>query len=260
MSLRELTYCDKDLTQNLVSAFRTTLLDKDKYMRLNAATALALLQQGGDKPFQVLEPFLADEDREVRRAIRYAMKEIGLPALPTLKRGLQHKSPLVRSTAANCLVDVFAEAQWKKQDVPQEIVSPLAAALEDTDADVVIQALRALSELGSQAHETIPEISKCVKYLNPDVRRSALIALGGFGPAAKAGLPAVKKALADRDVSVRCASVDALGKIAGKTALPLLEKALADDDEDVRRAWLRRSVRSTKIRPARCAPHQGPRR
>ncbi len=107
MSLRELTYSDKDLTKKIVPTFLAALIDKDKHIRLHAATAIAILQQGGDRPFKVLEPFLEDEDREIRSAISFAMKEIGLPALPTLQQGLQHKSPHMRSTAANCLVVVI---------------------------------------------------------------------------------------------------------------------------------------------------------
>jgi HEAT repeat protein len=177
LSLRQLTWLDKGLTKGVAPALLEVLSEKDKWIRLNAAGALAILGKGGDKPFQALEEFLGDEDKVIHEEIICAMGEIGLPALPTLKRCLQHKSAKVRRTAGSCFAEMIAEVRRKKQDLPQEVVAPLAKALGDSDAGVVDRAIRALSEIGPPAKEAIPEIIKCLKHRDAEVRSSAAVHL-----------------------------------------------------------------------------------
>jgi HEAT repeat protein len=250
LSLRELTMLDneitkgeKNLTKGVEPVFLSAMEDKDKWVRLNAATSLAILGKGGDKPFLVLAEFLGDEDEKLQREIIAAVGEIGLPALPTLKRCLDHKSALVREMTTICLIDVVAKAKRKKQELPEDFVPRLAAALGDSDDEVVMGAIAALSEIGVPAKETIPEIIKFLNHRNYKVRKCAAVGLGEFGPAAREAIPGLKRALSDSHWYVRRDTPEALAKIAGKAAIPVLEQALAankepdsNENEFVRRA------------------------
>jgi HEAT repeat protein len=236
LSLRELALSDKDLAKGATPALLAALSDKNKSTRLQAAVALAILGKGGEKPFQALEEFFGDEDEDIQGELVAAMTDIGLPALPSLKRFLQNKSVIVRRRAGYCLRSVIEEIQQKKQHLPQQIVPFLAAAMDDPDAAVVASAILALSEIGLPATETIPQIVKRLKHENRRVRYSAAQGLGKFGPAAKVAIPALEKALSDEDQAVRSDAVEALGAIAGKSAIPALEKALSDPEEYVRRS------------------------
>jgi HEAT repeat protein len=249
LSLRELTMLDneikgeKKLTKGVTAVLLTAMEDRDKCVRLNAATALAILGEDGDKPFLVLAEFLGDEDEELRTEIIAAMKEIGLPALPTLKGCLRDKRALVRRIATICLAEVIGKVKRKKQDLPHDLIPLLAAALNDSNDEVVRGVMGALAEIGLPAKETIPAIINFLNHRNPNVRHAAAVRLGEFGPAAGAAVPALEKALSDSDWDVRRDAPEALAKIAGKAAVPALGKALAaaeetdtNENEYVRRA------------------------
>jgi HEAT repeat protein len=237
-SLLQLTWLDQDKTTKVAPAMMAALSAKDKYVRLNAAAALAILEKGGEKPYQILEEYLGDEDTKLRNEIVYAMQYVGLPALPPppiLRRCLQNKSAIVRRTAGHCVRFVIVELRREKQDLPKDIASLLTTALSDHDVEVVTAALGALSEIGLPAVASIPRIVKCLKHRNSEVRNAAAGALGHFGPAAKLSVPALEEVVSDEDEAVRRNGLRSLGAIAGELAIPVLEKGLLDPNESVRR-------------------------
>ena len=71
---------------------------------------------------------------------------------------------------------------------------------------------------------------------DPDVRQAAAFALGEIGPDAAEAVPALTKALGDRDDAVRKSFIEALGSLGpeAKPAVTALAKVLLED-EDVRK-------------------------
>ena len=73
----------------------------------------------------------------------------------------------------------------------------------------------AITAMGWEAAETIPQIEKLLSHKEKSVRYGAAGALGRFGPMAKNTVPALKKALDDPDPSVQTAAEKALASAKG---------------------------------------------
>lgn len=234
VSLRHLTWVDKDLTREVAPALLQALEDKDQRIRIHVASALAIQGKGGQKPFGVLAECLDYEDEDRRWDAIRALGEIGLPALPTLRECLQHKSSRVRTAATHAFRKMVEEVRRKNQKFHPEVVAPLATALEDADKEVFTGAMWALQTIGPPAKETTPRLIKFLEHPDSDVRLSAVTALGEIGPAAKAAAPALERASSDSNSDVRRMAAQSLANIAGKAAIPTLEKMLSDDNGRVR--------------------------
>jgi HEAT repeat protein len=109
----------------------------------------------------------------------------------------------------------------------------------------------ALSAIGSQAREAVPELAAAVLDQNLNVRFFAAKTLANVGPDAKAAIPALIKALATFPggtppldgpqryyADTRWVAAEALGAVGpgAKDAVPALQKALNDSSPDVRSA------------------------
>jgi HEAT repeat protein len=68
-------------------------------------------------------------------------------------------------------------------------VPDLIEALDDPEADVVVQAVSALGEIGPGAEAAVPKLVEALDHPKPDVVREAVSALGKMGPGAAAAVP-----------------------------------------------------------------------
>ncbi len=160
-----------------------------------------------------------------------ALVHIGEPALPELLKALEHKTPWIRSCAAQALALIapkdpkFAEALLKR--------------VEDADKDVRADALNALSRICPKDEKYVDALIKGLGDEYYRARRACPDGLGRIGPAAAKAVPALIKGLSDTDEpNTRFASAWALGRV-GPTAvkaMPALVKALGDSDR--RAKWL----------------------
>ncbi len=107
-----------------------------------------------------------------------------------------------------------------------------AAALSDGDSSVREEAVYALGEIGGETGMQVLEQA----LMDPDnrVREAAVEAFADIGGDESALALAV--ALNDEDASLRAEAVDALGEIGGETAIRLLQQALADEQSSIREA------------------------
>jgi HEAT repeat protein len=92
----------------------------------------------------------------------------------------------VKETAADALARIGAEA-----------VPPLIEALTDPDAEVRLQATRALARMGLVGRDAVPALITALSDENKLVRQGAARALGQMGPAAREAIPALIQALKD---------------------------------------------------------------
>lgn len=227
-----------------------------------AVVAIGLLGKVG-APARAAAPILLDAvksgaDDATRAAAATALGSIGLAPdeAPSLIAALRDRSAAVREAAATSLVsrrtEVLAviEAEQRNEDVEvrkratralgslgramPDVVPLLAGALEDRDAGIRIDAVRALREVGPQAFATM---RTALKHDEPDVRAAAAEAIVAV-PADKAEAVApLIDALGDRDAAVRASAVRALaslGRVAQPAAARLRAVADGDASADVR--------------------------
>ncbi len=226
---------DKNLNKNMGVVFFRALDDKDKYVRVHAATALAIMGHESARALQILAGFLDAHDDKLRTQIVWSFSDVGQSALPILRESLLHKNPRVRATAAESLIGVIKRMQSRKQELPEDLVLSLTHALEDSDSRVILCAARALTIIGPKANPAISRMIKLLDHGDPVVRYTAAIDLGDFGPAAKAAVPKLEHGLTDNDWRMRGSAGYALAGILGKKSIPFLEKALADPEWRVSR-------------------------
>ena len=109
-----------------------------------------------------------------QRARRHLLRS-GAPALPALRRGLQHGAPVVRRVCASILDSLVDEAS----------LPDLVAALDDPDPDVQRRALHALACDACKENECrpaddlfVPRAVELLDHPDPHVRAGAIDALG----------------------------------------------------------------------------------
>src|SRR5207249_2064441 len=106
-------------------------------------------------------------------------------------------------------------------------VRDLIAKLSNKDSDVRRAAAKELSELGSEAKQAVPALTKALRDRDLFVRRFAAEALGKIGPDASDAIPKLALAMNDERKEVALAAVEALGKI-GPSAIAALTSAVKD--------------------------------
>jgi HEAT repeat protein len=94
-------------------------------------------------------------------------------------------------------------------------VGTLTAWLRSDDVDMRRDAAQALSELGADAEEAIPDLIAAMRDPDAMVRRRAAEALGNIGPKAKEARTALRWAMMDSDRFVFQSATTALRRIEG---------------------------------------------
>ena len=111
-----------------------------------------------------------------RQQAKRLLLAAGAPALPAIRRGLQHEQPMVRRVCVSLLDHLVDEAS----------VPDLVAAIEDDDPEVVRRALHALAcdqckENACRPGEDlwVPRALQLLRNdVHPDIRAGAIDALG----------------------------------------------------------------------------------
>jgi HEAT repeat protein len=164
--------------------------------------------------------------------------------LPQLIDGLKHDS--LRGISVNLLSTILAEAT---QAVPHLIdllktrngnlgcyvpaalasagskaIPPLAKLMEHEEIFVRARAIKTIGLIGGPASSMVPRLIQKLNTGSILERVAAAGALGNIGPTgASVAVPALKAAVRDRDIALRCAAIEALGKLKGQA-----ESAISD--------------------------------
>jgi hypothetical protein len=163
------------------------------------------------------------------------------PPRPGLKR-LVHSTPPTKVAVgfillALCLTGCRGASRPTLQDAgkpPDE----LRAMLANGDPEVQARGGFALSRLGAEARDAVPDLIPLLKSEAALTRQNAALALAAIGPDARAAVPALTEALKDSEWAVRRQAALALGAIgpAAKSASPALKKLESDPQKLVRDA------------------------
>jgi HEAT repeat protein/beta-lactamase regulating signal transducer with metallopeptidase domain len=235
--------------RRLIDALVTALADQDRSVRVQAAEALAGLNDpraaGG------LTVALKDSDPQVRRAAVNGLTHLDLDvskgplllALADTDAGVREEAmsglgELGDARHADLFISLLGDpsagvrrqaARALGEASTSAAVEPLIAALGDADADVRQQAAHALGRLRDR--RAVPRLVAALEDADADVRQQAAHALGEIGdPSAVADLVS---AVGDADGDVRQQVVHALGELGDPRATDGLVRALADSDPDV---------------------------
>ena len=94
-------------------------------------------------------------------------------------------------------------------------VSYWTEKIEDPEAKIRLQAVKALGNVGAKDPVVVPTLTVGVKDADSEVRTAAILALLRMGPAAKDAIPALLEARQDSNAKVRESAEKALAKIQG---------------------------------------------
>jgi HEAT repeat protein len=200
--------------------------------RQNAVEVLIGIGPKAHAALGAVVPLLKEKDVNLRQraaAFVFRCRARGLPDAGPLTEALKDESPWVRLYAAASL--------WKLRK-DRKASAILTAALKDPMADVRLDAVQLLIDLGPDAKECLPALVDVLGDADGKVRVTAAEAVWRLGKPS-AALPALVAALRDKDPGNRAYAAAQLGYLMredAKPAVPALIQALWDEDTGVRAA------------------------
>jgi len=203
-----------------VPALRKQAADSVPLVRAQALFALGRLKAADEDSLKAIIGRMTDDDVQVRRASIRALRMIEAPrqtVAPLVVKLLNDSDPTVAMRALSTFVEGGVE-----------VVPALRDTLKLREARY--WACIALSELGPQAKDAVPNLIEVLADDRPEIRLQATIALGEIGPDAKPAVGALNKLVDDPFESVRATAVFALGRIGDPAALDALKKAAMATD------------------------------
>lgn len=255
---------DKELRKEAAERIVERLMDKDPYVRLAAARALAALPPAPEITLPIIEKALKDSDEETVHHALDALAALGPKAVPRLIDALKHEK--IRPQVLYVLGQIGADAA--------PAAEPLAKFLSDDNPKVVNEAALTLSKIGPSAQNAVPALVAALQKGEPDEVTGLIYALGKIGGSgAAAAEPKLVELLKSDDASIavlsgwaltqinpkssklafqtfpvlynglsnplpacRHTAAEALGKLGhiARNAVPALEKATQDKDPAVR--------------------------
>ncbi len=216
------------------------LQDPEHEVCWDAATALSRI---GKESVPVLIAALQNRDSTRRRAIAYALAEIGPDAeaaLPALTQRLQDNDPEVQKAAAYSLSYIRTPLQltlvkMSRDPAParrQQALARLATigpsdgvvtnlmvrALTDPVPEVRLAAVKALGQVSERAQPAVPGLTACLSDQCAAVREWSARTLGSIGAPAGAAVPELRRLAAEDEPAVQAAAKNALAKIEPRAA------------------------------------------
>lgn len=161
-----------------------------------------------------------NECYEIANKAFTALKEIGAPAIPYLKKALQDKAHHIRYDA----VDILGAIQSER------VIQLLLDALKDESATIRQNAAGHLAS--RKGKKVVEELIRCLSDKESNVRYEAATSLGRIQD--KAATEPLIEALKDCEEKVRLAVIEALGEIGDVRAVGSLINATKDGDDETR--------------------------
>ena len=215
--------------QRVVPAVLDALrMDPAPHVRLAAIDVLGRL--GRPEAWDVLEPLTRSADSDIGSAAVRALGRLDrrevLPALETFLRAAEpwQRAAAVSAITARTESRVVHLLQW--------------VAAVDEDADVVTSAIQGLAKIARRSDSLGTDAALALVALTAEpLRRDAAITALSELPSRR--IEDVARGLADPSPDVRCASVEALGRMQQTGASRAIESALDDSHIAVRLAAIR---------------------
>jgi len=216
---------DRGVVPAVLETLRT---DPAPHVRLAAIDVLGRLRPA--EAWEVLEPLARSSDSDIGAAAIVALGHLTRSeALSALEGFLRAPQPWQRVAAVT--------ATSQRSDVSAASMLQWVAAADD-ERDVVVAAIQGLERIARRSGPQGAEAAQALVALTAEpLRRAAAIEALSALPARR--IADVAQGLSDALPDVRCASVDALGRMQQAEASRALEIALDDDHPAVRLAAIR---------------------
>ena len=168
---------------------------------------------------------------------------IGPDSLPQAITLLKHHSSTVRQAAAWGIGAIRRKSYAANMAIPV-----LIETLSDPEREVRFHAVIAFMEMGADASNAVPALTKVVGDTGVGaqtnnffyLRAAAARALGNIGPKAKSALPALKTALQPSDSNLRACAAIAIWRIDSdaETALTVLLQEMPRAESELKWDWI----------------------
>lgn len=203
-----------------------TLWDENAEVRAEAAQAIGRIARRFSEPAFASVPAEFEHPEwppDAMTALERLLR-LGRTVVPGLLPALQDKNPAVRAFVASAVGLLGVDSA--------EASEAIAAAVEDPDPDVCIQALGAFAMSSGQA--TVQILIKATYDKRPTVRAHAVRALGNCDTEASRVFPELRRALGDEDANVREQATAAFRQVAqgNGIVLQLVEASAGDRIEN----------------------------
>ena len=191
----------RDTTEKLVARLK----DKNEFVRVAAARALAALPPAPEITVPIWEKAMKDADETTMRAAMDAFAALGAPAVPRLIDALKYEKFRIDVVYALGRIGPAAAAA----------TGELAKLIEDKHSRLAEEAIIALGNIGPGAKDAVPTLVKALSQNDDkDLNFAAIaFALGKIGPGASAAEAVLLKQLQSKDDNVRLLSAWALAQI-----------------------------------------------
>ena len=222
---------DKELRRETAEKLIENLKDKDPFVRVAAARALAALPPAPEIMLPIFEKMLKDTDDATAQYALDALASLGPKAVPRLIDLLQHKEIRVQV--------VYVLGQIGPGAAPA--VDALAKLIGDEDKNLSTEAVLALGKIGPDAKGAVPALVKSLEQENCPNAHAIVYTLGRIGPNAASAEPLILKAMKSKDGSLAVTAAWAatnIGPRAAKPAVvvPVLVACLSDSLPETRKA------------------------
>jgi HEAT repeat protein len=225
----------------------TRALDETQPLRVRVFAAVGLAQAGlaaapaieplcramnapgakSDPPAPASTAGPATDEDLLRLNASVALRGIGAPAVPSLRRLLRASDPAVVIAAIGALGWIGPPARDASPDLHH-----LAAS---ADAKTRQACSSALVKITGNAAVGLPALLQDLRSPEPSLRKAALTYIGELQALGKSASPNILPRLADSDPEVRAAAASTLAKVQADPAeiVPLLTNLLQDRTSDV---------------------------
>jgi HEAT repeat protein len=222
---------DKELRREATEKIVENLKDKDPFVRVAAARALAALPPAPEITLPIFEKALKDADAATAQYALDALATLGPNGVPRLIELLKHKDLRVQV--------VYVLGQIGPGAAPA--VGALAKFIDDQDEQLATETVLALGKIGPNAKAAVPALIKSLEQENCPNSHAILYTLGRIGPNAVAAEPLVVRAMKSKDGSLAVVGAWAFTKIGPRTAkpaaaVPVLIACLSDSLPETRKA------------------------
>ena len=196
---------DKELRRETSEKLVERLKDKNEFVRVAAARALAALPPAPEIMAPIWEKAMKDADEMTMRNAMDALAALGPQAVPRLIAALKYEK---------FRVDVIY-ALGRIGPAAAPATEELAKLVQDKNSRVANEAIIALGNIGPGARDAVPALIKVLQQADDrDMNFAATAyALGKIGPAAVSADSALLKQLESKDDRVRVLSGWALAQI-----------------------------------------------
>lgn len=211
----------RDVTRKLIARLK----DKDPFVRVQAARALAALPPAPEITEPIWEEAMKEADETTMRHALDAFAQLGASAVPRLIMALQMEK--IR------LEVVYILAQIGPDAAPAAL--PLARLLVDPNEQIAHEAALALAAIGPGAKAAVPNLLARLQRVEDANTPAIVYALGKIDPGAANAQPALANALKSEDPKVALAAAWALAQVDPPTAeragqlIPVLSRGLKSE-------------------------------